>query len=129
MKLQGANMPTGTGFHLTPDRKVRMMEMLKSQWTVSGIAVSYGISYKTLVKLFKKHKINHKAIRMSGLQTLRSDTFAAITTIAEPDKKVKAGLDFLKQYPIDESDDIKPGSNKKRANSIRAEILLELDGE
>ncbi len=125
-------MPTGTTFTLTADRKLKMMEMLKSQWTVSGIAVSYGISYKTLIKLFKKHGIKHKEIRMSGLMSLRSDTFAAITAIAEPDKKVKAGLDFLKQYPIDDNDDVVPksnGSDKKLNASIQAKILLELSDD
>ena len=125
-------MPTGTTFTLTADRKLKMMEMLKSQWTVSGIAVSYGISYKTLIKLFKKHKIKHKEIRMSGLMSLRSDTFAAITSIAEPDKKVKSGLDFLKQYPIDDNDDVVPksvGSDKKLNASIQLAILAELSDE
>ncbi len=122
-------MPTGVTFTLTADRKAKMMSMLKSQWTVSGIAVSYGISYKTLIKLFKKHKINHKAIRMSGLQSLRSNTFSAIETIAEPDKKVKAGLDFLKQYPIDEEVDITTGSSGKSVDSITAKIMLEMSSD
>ena len=124
-------MPTGTTFTLTTDRRTKMMEMLRSQWTVSGIAVSYGISYKTLIKLFKKHKINHKAVRMSGLQTLRADTFTSIADIVEPDKRVSAGLSFLKQYEIDDDasiDNVGSDTKDTTAADITAKIMLQMNG-
>ena len=122
----------GKAFTMTSDRRTKMTDMLRRQWTVSGIACEYGISYKFLIKLMKKEKMNHKAIRMSGLLNLKADTYSKIEKIAEPDKAVKAGLDFLKQYPIVEDDDLdvkSVGSDKKLNASIQLAILAELSDE
>jgi len=95
-------MPTGKEFRLTDKRRRDIISMLKKQWTVSGIAVQYGISHKTLSRLLKKEGIDVKAVKMSGLYALKAKTYEAIDEIDEADKRVNAGLSFLKQYPIPE---------------------------
>ena len=120
-------MPKGTAFVLTPTRRAKMSDMLRQQWTVSGIAAQYGVSYKFLIKLFKREKFNHRAIRMSGLHMLRAETYGSIGSIADDAKRVKAGLEFLNQYPIvDDSDDALDGSTVK-SKDITKSILDELN--
>lgn len=115
----------GKAFTMTPLRRAEMTDMLRKQWTVSGIACSYGISYKFLIKLMKKEKMNHRDIRMSGLLNLKAETYSKIEAIEEPDKAVKAGLDFLKQYPIDE-DPIDAQESGPSDIDILAKIKLEI---
>ena len=123
-------MPRGTSFTMTPKRRAKMTDMLRNQYSVGSIATEFGISYKFLIKLFKKEKMDHKAIRMSGLNTLRADIFRSIGSIDDDAKRVKAGLEFLDRYPIqdDEVDDeVKAvGSSDE---DIAKKILLELSVE
>jgi hypothetical protein len=123
-------MPKGTSFNMTEKRKARAIDMLRNQYSVGSIATEFGIGYKTLLGLFKKEKMDHKAIRMSGLNTLRADTFRSIGVIKDDSKRVKAGLEFLDRYPIqdDEVDDeVKDSGNSDE--DIAKKILLELSVE
>ena len=120
-------MAKGTNWTLTSMRKAKVMELLGSQWTLSAIATEFGVSTKTITKALKANKINHKAVRMSGLNRLRADTFNSIGSINDDYKRVDAGLKYLDRYAIDEDTTIDTDGSKSKIKDIAKEILSELN--
>ena len=115
---------------ITPNRKVIILDMLEKQYTLGTIATSYGITPKTLTKALKRAKIEPTDLKRKGMADIKAKMLQRLATIDRDDKFVEMSLKVLDKYGhILDGDDDKSIDTKKRANSIRAEILLELDGE
>jgi transposase-like protein len=98
--------------------------MLQQQHTVSTIAQRYGVARTTLSEKLTEAGIDSKAIRNAGKQMLRATLFNTILSIPDEDKRVKAGLQYLERYPIqdDEIDEVNDVSDEQ----IRLQIIKEL---
>jgi len=118
---------SGHKWSLTANRKMLIIDMLKKQYTLSSIAAEFGVSQETISKALKKDKINWKAIRMSSLNRLRAEVYESIYKIDDDSKRVKAGLEFLDRYPIqeDEDEDEDNGSSKGDVIKDAANKILE----
>jgi len=116
---------TGRGhvWTLTDKRRKDIIKMLTKQHTIVSIAAHYGVEHKTISRRLSEAGISATEVRNNGLISLRAALFSSVYDISDSDKRIKAGLDFLKQYPIAESTG---GSEVVDDDSIAREILDEL---
>ncbi len=119
-------MPHGTSWNITPNRKVMIMDMLKRQHTIGSIATNYGVNVKTITKALKKAKIDHKAVRLSGIADVKATMFKRLELIDKDKDYVDASMKVLDRY--DNTDDTTTGSSTaaKSTKDIAAKILEEL---
>jgi len=121
----------GAGHRWTVTKKRRddIIKMFMEQHTIDTIALHYGITRQTLTRKLKDEGIDSKALRNAGKQSLRQALFNTIMMIPDEDKKVKAGLDYLNRYPIQDDDDTPTlADDTKSDDAIRLQIISELSG-
>ena len=97
-------MAKGKKWNLTPFRRDEVIDMLSMQYSLTLIARHYKISPDLLSRKLVEAEIDYKVIQQDGIRKLKANAYATISEIEEPEKLVKASLDFLKQY--DKSDDV-----------------------
>ena len=91
-------MPAGKSWTLTKIRKEKVIELLRQQMTIAGIASYYGVGPATLARHIKKHELDWREIKLSGIDQLRSKMYRMIDNINEPEKAFNAGMKFLSTY-------------------------------
>ena len=111
-------------WNLTETRLKVVLQKLMDQDTVAGIAQDFGISRRTLVDKLKEMGIKPEKVRNRGRSSMRTMLFKSIYSIPEEDKRVKAGLQYLDKYPIQEDEDEVVTSNN--VDTIKIQILNEL---
>ena len=117
----------GHKWTLTNTRKVMIIDMLKKQYTISSIATEFGVSQKTISKALKNEKMNWKAIRKSGIDSLRSRMFSRLEDIDDPKDYVNSCMKVLDKYDTDvEVDTIDSNSSKDKVKEAANKILEEL---
>ena len=97
-------MAKGKKWNLTPFRRDEIIDMLNMQYNLTLIARHYQITPDVLSQKLVEAEIDYKVIQQDGIRKLKANAYATIAEIEEPEKLVKASLDFLKQY--DKSDDV-----------------------
>ena len=117
-------MGQGTIWNLTDKRREDILDMLRRQYTVSGIACHYGVNPKTIFKVLREGKIDHRAVRMSGIANMRADVMQSVTEIVNPKDKVDAGMKFLSKYDL--GDEVAEEVIVNSDDDIAAKILAEL---
>jgi hypothetical protein len=95
----------------TDNRIKQAKKLFASQHSVGYVAASLGVSHTTLLKHLKEHKMTVKELKLEGISKLRANVFEAITRIEQPEKMVKAGLDYLKVY--DTTDEVVVDNSKQ----------------
>ena len=103
-------MAKGKKWNLTPFRMEETLSMLSMQYSLTLIARHYKIGADILSQKLKEAGIDYKVIQQDGIRKLKANAYATISEIEEPEKLVKASLDFLKQY--DKSDDVAVDKNE-----------------
>ncbi len=119
----GGLQACGVSWNLTDKRRVDVLEMLKKQWTLGGIAIHYGISVKTISKQLKKHKINYKEVKMSGISMVRARLYDDLTMIDDHKDRAVVAMKYLDKYDKEEEVAVVPVSD----DDVVAKIMLELN--
>ena len=117
----------GYKWHLTDERREKIISLLKQQHTIKSIAQLYGVKDETISKALKKAGIDWRAVKESGIATLRSTVFASVFQIDDPAEKVRAGMSFLKRYDNEQVDTVE--RETVSADEIARKIMEELSGD
>lgn len=120
-------MAYGTKFNLTDKRERKVISMLKQQYTMTAIALHFGIHADTLVGKLKDAGINPGTIRNTGKLDMRAMVIGSIYSIKDDSKRSDAALRFLNQYPIVDEDEAVV-DDKPTDSEILSKIRKELDG-
>ncbi len=119
-------MPKGTSWNITPNRKVMIMDMLKRQHTLQTIATNYGVNTKTIAKAMKAAKIDHKAVRLSGIADVKATMFKRMELIDKDKDYVDAAIKVLDRYDVTDAADTGSSTSGAAAKDAVAKIMEEL---
>ena len=97
-------MPKGKSWNFTPKRQKTAIDMLVQQYSITLIAMHFGIGTEAMGRKLKEEGINVSELQMAGVRKVRANLFANLDDIMDPKDQAKARLEFLKHY--DKSDDV-----------------------
>jgi DNA polymerase II large subunit len=117
-------MAAGKAFNLTPKRQELAIEHFKAQGSLNALAIHFRITSKVLSAHLKKHKIDFKALQLSGINTLKADMYKAIYNQKSPKDTFNAGMQYLNKYDTDGNANTTDTTNND--TQIRLEIIKDL---